>query len=82
MSRTLQRAADILGGRDKLSKHLRVPSKELDLWIADRAEPPRGVFLKAVDVVLEEAPMPGGSEEADPPAPRDACSGDGDTTYR
>jgi hypothetical protein len=54
MSRTLQRAAEILGGRDRLSRQLRVPARELDRWIAEEAEPPRGVFLRAVDIVLEE----------------------------
>jgi len=74
VSRTLQRAAEILGGRDKLSRQLRVPAKELDRWIADETEPPRGVFLRAVDIVLEETPAPGSSEPGDPPSPRDASS--------
>ena len=74
VSRTLQRAAEILGGRDKLSRELRVPVKELDRWIAEEAEPPRGVFLRAVDIVLEETPAPGSSEPGDPPSPRDASS--------
>jgi len=73
VSRTLQRAAELLGGRAKLSKHLRVPAKDLDRWIADESEPPKGVFLRAVDIVLEET-RPPESEPGDPPSPRDASS--------
>lgn len=72
VSRTLQRAAEVLGGRDKLSRELRVPARDLDRWIAEEAEPPRGVFLRAVDIVLEETPAPGSSEPGDPPSPREA----------
>ena len=74
VSRTLQKAAEILGSRAKLCRFLAVPAAELDLWIADKSEPPKSVFLKAVDLVLGEANLPGESEPGDPPAEREASS--------
>ena len=53
-SRTLQKAAELLGGRKALARHLRVPLEELDRWMADEGLPPMGVFLKVVDLVLDE----------------------------
>lgn len=82
VSRTLQRAAELLGGRAKLCKYLRVPSGDLDHWIADEEEPPRGVFLRAVDLVLAETQPPPGSEPGDPPSPHDASGTDASSAER
>lgn len=79
-SRTLQKAAELAGGRAKLCRLLRVPASELQKWIDDRAVPPRGIFLQAVDFVLHELPPVAGSEPADPPAPRDCAPGEGSLT--
>jgi hypothetical protein len=82
-SRALQRAAALLGGRARLCRHLRVPAAELDRWIADEAEPPRGIFLKVVDLIIDETPVPGDSDPGEPPAPRDASpGGDSSSTWR
>ena len=72
-SRTLQKAAEAAGGHKKLARILRVPLIDLEKWIADKDEPPMAVFLKAVDLVLDES-SPGGSEPGDPPAPRDCAT--------
>lgn len=50
-SRTLQRAAEVLGGKSKLREVLRVPLRELDRWMAGAERPPTDIFLKAVDLV-------------------------------
>ena len=50
-ARALQRAADILGGKDKLRAALRVPMVRLEHWLEGRSLPPMDVFLKAVDIV-------------------------------
>jgi hypothetical protein len=74
-SRTLQKAAELLGSRQKLARHLRVPLTELEKWIAGAAVPPTGTFLKAVDVVIVETAPPSGGEPSnpdEPPEPRDA----------
>jgi hypothetical protein len=74
-SRALHRAAELLGGRDKLAKVLQVPAAELDKWIGDRAKPPREVFLRVVDLILDETAHAGRGESdgAEPPASRDAA---------
>ncbi|HSA68548.1 MAG TPA: GAF domain-containing protein [Burkholderiales bacterium] len=62
-SRTLQRAAEVLGGKSKLREVLRVPLRELDRWMAGAERPPTDIFLKAVDLVtptpLEPRPPSG-----------------------
>jgi GAF domain-containing protein len=50
-SLTLQRAAELLGGKMKLRELLRVPMSELEAWLAGVAAPPLHAFLKAVDVI-------------------------------
>jgi hypothetical protein len=59
-SRALQKAAELLGGREKLSKILQVPAAEIDQWIADQAKPPREVFLRIVDLILDQTGTSGG----------------------
>jgi hypothetical protein len=78
-SRTLQKAAELIGGYSKLCRHLRVPLSELQRWVEDRAVPPIGVFLRAVDLILDETAPPSGTDTVDPAAPRD-CSAGGDST--
>jgi hypothetical protein len=80
-SRTFKKAAELIGGREKLCRRLRVPSAELDLWIADKAEPPTSIFLKAVDLVIDEISPPTGSEPPEPPAPRDASQSTESSTW-
>ena len=72
-SRTLQKAAESTGGQKRLARLLRVPLADLENWIADKDEPPTAVFLKAVDLVLDQT-SPGGSEPGEPPAPRDCAT--------
>ncbi|MFN2646139.1 MAG: hypothetical protein ABR570_14210 [Burkholderiales bacterium] len=68
------RAAELLGGRDKLARVLRVPVSELDKWIAGEAKPPREVFLRVVDLILDETgPSGDASDTQDPQPPRDAA---------
>lgn len=72
-ARTLHKAAEAVGGQKRLARLLRVPLAELEKWIADKDEPPTAVFLKAVDMVLDQT-SPGGSEPGEPPAPRDCAT--------
>ena len=69
------KAAELLGSATKLARRLRVPSADLIEWMNDKAEPPQWVFLRAVDIVLEETPPPAESDAGDPPAPREAAEG-------
>ena len=54
-ARTLQTAANVLGGERALARYLRVPLPELFVWMRPGAEPPPlALFLKAVDVILND----------------------------
>jgi hypothetical protein len=54
-ARTLQRAAELVGGERALARYLRVPLPDLFAWMRPGAEPPPNpVFLRAVDLVLED----------------------------
>jgi hypothetical protein len=72
-SRAFQKAAEMLGGRDKLAKVLRVPLADIESWIADKAKPPREIFLRVVDLILDESPPAGEASEAHEPPPRDCA---------
>ena len=52
--RTLNVAAKILGGVDNLQQHLGVGRIELHSWLHGHSTPPSDVFLRAVDVLLDE----------------------------
>lgn len=81
-ARTLQKAAQLIGSRQKLARHLRVPLAELEKWLAGTAQPPTGTFLRAVDLVIEETSAPAGDEPSgggtsdpgEPPAPREGAA--------
>lgn len=73
-SRALLRAAELVGGREKLSRLLRVPKAEIDKWVAGGAKPPREVFLRVVDLILDETAAEGG-DTPEPPASREAATG-------
>jgi len=51
--RTLQRAAQIVGGEQALAVHLRVTPSHLVLWLNGLEEPTTKAFLLAVDLVSE-----------------------------
>lgn len=74
-SRALQKAEELLGGRRNLAKFLQVPAAEIDKWIADQAKPPREIFLRVVDLILDETrPASGDEESQEPPPARDAAA--------
>lgn len=65
-ARTLQRAAEIMGGEQQLALHLRVTPSHLALWLEGREFPPDRIFLKAVDLVTEHDALPHGSASSYP----------------
>jgi len=71
-SRALLKAAELLGGRAELARMLQVPGAEIDRWIADEEKPPREMFLRVVDIILDETSA-AASEPAEPPPGRDAA---------
>jgi DNA-binding transcriptional regulator YdaS (Cro superfamily) len=64
-ARTLRRAAELVGGQEKLARQLQVLPNHLDLWIRGLLSPPGDVFLKAADIVSEHDLQ----EMAKPPVP-------------
>jgi len=57
-SRTLHRAAELVGGPEALAKTICVPEPAVRMWLAGRPIPPE-IFLRAVDIISEhdEAPQ-------------------------
>ena len=53
-ARILQQCQFLKGGRDNLAAHLQVPKHELTLWLTGKSGPPRSVFEKAMEIILEE----------------------------
>ena len=75
-SKTFAKAAELLGGEKALARELRVPAADLNKWIAGSAKPPLSIFLRVIDLVLDEtAPQGGLSEPGGGEPPREACAG-------
>ena len=74
--RTLQKAAELMGGREELARELGASVAELNDWLAAKAPVPPAIFLSAVDLVISESPAPpgGDSDPADPTGTRE-CAG-------
>jgi hypothetical protein len=53
-ARILQQCESLRGGRENLAAFLGVHPHQLALWLTAKSGPPRAVFEKAVDVILEE----------------------------
>ena len=51
--RTLQRAAELVGGEEALARRLKVTPSHLALWLHGIVSPPCDYFLKAADIVNE-----------------------------
>ena len=51
-TRVLHRACQILGGVDKLARHLKVSPQMVHSWLDGDEVPPAGIFLRAVDLIL------------------------------
>lgn len=53
-ARILQQCEFLQGGRDKLAAFLSVRPDELATWLEAKSGPPRAVFEKAMEIILEE----------------------------
>ena len=73
-SRAVRKAAEMLGGREKLARTLQVPVAEIEKWILGERKPPRELFLRVVDLLIEDS---AGSDDSpgDPPSGREAAGG-------
>jgi hypothetical protein len=50
----LRRAAEIVGGRQQLCEYLGVSRARLNLWLESRIRLPDPIFLRAVDLILQD----------------------------
>jgi len=73
-SRALQRAAEMLGGRDKVAKYLGVPQADVTRWISGAAKPPRLHFLRAVEFIIDETALPPGGDSPGETPPANDCA--------
>ena len=69
-SRAVRKAAEMLGGRAQLARTLQVPHDEIEKWILGEKKPPRELFLRVVDLIIEDSA--GSDAPGEPPAGRDA----------
>lgn len=70
-SRALRKAAEMAGGREELARTLQVPLADVETWILGEKKPPREVFLRVVDLLIEDSA--GSDSSGEPPAGRDAA---------
>lgn len=76
----MQRLLELFGSRTKLARLLQVPEDDLQRWLNDKAKPPLGIFLRAVDLLLAETDA--AANDGDPSAvPPDQDCAAGDTRY-
>ena len=52
-TRALRRAAQILGGEEKLRTHLGATEIDYSSWLSQK-ELPRNIFLRLVDIITDE----------------------------
>jgi len=68
-SRALQKAAELIGGRKDLAARLGVTVEEIEKWTAGTRRTPREIFLRVVDVLLDELSPSNDSSDANEPPP-------------
>ena len=68
-SRAVRKAAELAGGREELARMLQVTLADVEKWILGEKKPPREVFLRVVDLLIEASPG-SDSPAATPPTRR------------
>ena len=53
-ARALHKALQVAGGLQPLARHLDVPASAVREWMFDVGSPPNRVFLRVVELLLEE----------------------------
>jgi len=74
-SRAVRKAAELIGGRERLSRMLQVPLEEIEKWIADKGKPPREIFLRVVDLIIDDNGVADASGPAEAPPAKDCAPG-------
>ena len=61
--RALQKAAELAGGRRLLAERLGVKAAEIEKWLTGTQAMPRDIFLRVVDLIIDEITPSGDSSE-------------------
>lgn len=69
----MRKAAELIGGREKLARTLKVAPEDVEKWIADKGKPRREVFLRVVDLIIDDNGIADASAPGDAPPSRDAA---------
>jgi DNA-binding transcriptional regulator YiaG len=73
-SRAVRKAAELAGGQKKLAERLGVSVAEIEKWAAGKTATPREIFLRVVDMIIDEiTPADGSSEPDGPPSSRSSA---------
>jgi Putative antitoxin of bacterial toxin-antitoxin system, YdaS/YdaT len=72
--RALQKALELVGGRKTLAERLGVKAADIETWTAGKEAIPREIFLRVVDLLIDEITPAGGcSESSEPPSSRSSA---------
>jgi DNA-binding transcriptional regulator YiaG len=73
-SRALRKAAELVGGQKRLAQRLGVNVAEIEIWTEGKRATPREIFLRVVDLIIDEiTPSEGSSEPDEPPGGRSSA---------
>jgi hypothetical protein len=64
-ARALHRAAAAIGGLHQLATHLKVSDEYIREWMFDVGSPPNGVFLRVIELLLDQTAEPSPQYAAD-----------------
>ena len=54
-TKALQVALHLVGSERALSRRLQVPAADLSKWLRGEADPPQSIFLRTVDLLVEQS---------------------------
>jgi hypothetical protein len=63
-ARAVRKAVEFAGGAQQLAGRLGVAVADVRGWLAGGAQPPQDVFLRIVDVLLEQPPQQNSGHDA------------------
>lgn len=75
-SRAMRKAVALHEGKEKLARFLNVSVADIERWMVGEA-PPRDIFLRVIDIILDDTwPSDDSSDAGAPSAIRDCASND------
>jgi hypothetical protein len=71
-ARAVRKAAELVGGRARLARMLQVPADEIEKWISEERKPPREIFLRVVDIIIDDSGLAPDAGAPETPPAKDA----------